>query len=375
VEKLKILHTGDVHFGAKLAWLGARGQEQRRKTLETFGKIIDLAINARIDLLLIAGDLFDSARPSRELIQAVQQGVERLARYGIQVCLLPGTHDRYDGGSIYRGSALAAPNLHIFREERLGALELNELEVTVYGNAAVLGPGEDLLAGLARQGASRWHICLAHGSLPLRGMAEQGDPVIEPASIERSGMDYVALGHWHSMMDYSQGGVPAYYCGAPEPVSPRDREAGFVILVELGAGGKAEIKPVRVSRRRLENLEIHLEEVTDAWDLKRRIQAHGDDNLIAQVVLRGLVPEGMAIDLAELHDELAPFFFHLDIRDETLLSLDQLDSGSYPENTLIGRFVRVAEEMLEHAEGDRRRLVEEAARAGLAFLRKDDATC
>ena len=62
---LRLLHTSDVHLGATFKVLGERGREQRRQLEATFARVVTLAIEERVSVLLIAGDLFDSASGKR----------------------------------------------------------------------------------------------------------------------------------------------------------------------------------------------------------------------------------------------------------------------------------------------------------------------
>jgi exonuclease SbcD len=57
---LKILHTADIHLGAKFSGLGSKGDSQREQLRATFKNVIATAINERVNIVLIAGDLFDA---------------------------------------------------------------------------------------------------------------------------------------------------------------------------------------------------------------------------------------------------------------------------------------------------------------------------
>ncbi|HEY5628525.1 MAG TPA: metallophosphoesterase, partial [Candidatus Limnocylindrales bacterium] len=57
---LRLLHTADVHLGARHTDLGDRAAALRERQFAAFRASIDLALAERVDLFLIAGDLFDS---------------------------------------------------------------------------------------------------------------------------------------------------------------------------------------------------------------------------------------------------------------------------------------------------------------------------
>ncbi len=374
MERLRVLHTADIHLGAKFTGLGARGREQRRKLLETFDKVVDLAINSHVHLVLVAGDLFDSNRPTPELLNAVLRGLDRLEGQAIEICLVPGTHDRWGEASVYcRQEFLQRPYIHIFTDSRFIPLELPSLSTTVWGRALAESQTGDVLAGLHREGPSQWQLALVHGSIRLPGHVEQDEAMMDTASLAACGMDYVALGHWHSLADYSRWGPPAWYCGAPEPISARDREAGYVILAEFPRESAPEIKPVRVSRRRAEILHVNMDEIADPLELRRRIEAMADENLMLDVKLRGLASPHLLFDSLELQDDLAHFFFHLHIEDASSVSVDEVDKLHLPVTTLSGKFLDLARARIAEGPPEEKKLVEEALKVGLAYLARSDA--
>ena len=76
---LRIVHTADVHLGARHADLGrARGGPARAPVRRVRRPPVDLAIEERVDLFLIAGDLFDSNTQPRRSVERVAAELARL---------------------------------------------------------------------------------------------------------------------------------------------------------------------------------------------------------------------------------------------------------------------------------------------------------
>ena len=90
---MKFLHTSDVHIGAKFEMLGDKAREHREQLKKTFSKIVEVAIEEKVNLFLIAGDLFDSNNPSPKNIKFVQEKFSKLTAEKIKICLIPGNHD------------------------------------------------------------------------------------------------------------------------------------------------------------------------------------------------------------------------------------------------------------------------------------------
>src|SRR6476661_3732370 len=105
---LKIIHTADVHLGARHDDLGEQAAIQRERQFAAFRATVDLAIAEKIDVLLIAGDLFDSNVQPRRSVERVTAELKRLADARIRTVIIPGTHDVFDRASIYRAYDLPA---------------------------------------------------------------------------------------------------------------------------------------------------------------------------------------------------------------------------------------------------------------------------
>src|SRR6266849_4593650 len=95
---LRVLHTADVHLesdGYGDAHQQAAHTERGRRI---FQRIVDRALTDKVDLLLIAGDLFDHNRVSNEAVDFVRAELERLRQ---PVVILPGNHDALRTNAIY----------------------------------------------------------------------------------------------------------------------------------------------------------------------------------------------------------------------------------------------------------------------------------
>ena len=90
---LRIIHTADVHLGARHDDLGEQAAAQRERQFAAFKAAIDLALAEKVDLFLIAGDLFDSNVQPRRSVERVAAELKRLAEARIRSVIIPGTHD------------------------------------------------------------------------------------------------------------------------------------------------------------------------------------------------------------------------------------------------------------------------------------------
>ncbi|MFU8796305.1 MAG: metallophosphoesterase family protein [Dehalococcoidia bacterium] len=364
---LKILHTADIHLGARFAGLGDRGAAQREQLRTTFKKVIATALEERVDIVLVAGDLFDSnQQPQRNTDLVIEQfGVLNDNR--VPICVVPGTHDPLDSSSIYRKVDFdkRCPNLTVFVGEEMPWREYPDLDLTVYGrpnlsNRSYSSP----LKGIKRTTSSRFHVAMAHGSLYIPEKTAEDDHVFRLDEIRESGMDYVALGHWHR--PWSCCDKPsAWYSGPPEWI-PDQRERGAVLLVTLLESGEVKVEPRETGVRGYDEVEIDMSEIRDRAMLQAMIYAGADRDLVRRVTLKGLRDAELIVNTEELEAELGEKFFHLSLADRSHPRVGHVPEDS--ERLIMNRFIKLMNEQIENAQGDEREIAESALQYGIALL-------
>jgi DNA repair exonuclease SbcCD nuclease subunit len=239
---LRVIHTADVHLGSDGYGSADDQRAHDARGRRAFTAIVDLALRDSVDLVLIAGDLFDHNRVPDELVAFVQSELERLRQ---PVVLLPGNHDALYAGAIHdrHDVAGAAPHVHVIRERDGQVIELPALDLAVWGRAMEEHePAFHPLAHLPARGGRRWHIAMGHGFFyPERQAPDRSSPIFAD-QIRDSGWDYIALGHQHVRTDVSQGSVTAYYAGAPSAAGT-GVPGGSVLLVELSDADGVRVTP------------------------------------------------------------------------------------------------------------------------------------
>ena len=97
--KLTFIHSGDLHLGAPFRGLRALSpawaQRLARAIPEAYDRVIQACLDNHVDFLLLAGDMFDTDKPSYSHMRHFMRGLERLHDAGIPVYMIPGNHDPY----------------------------------------------------------------------------------------------------------------------------------------------------------------------------------------------------------------------------------------------------------------------------------------
>lgn len=274
-----MLHTSDWHIGRTF-----HGRPLLADQEQTLTALADLVRDQRIDVVLIAGDLYDRAVPSVDAVQLATRSLARIRAAGAQIVLSTGNHDSAARVGAF-GDFLAAGGLHI--RSAIDRLDVPVLladshgEVAIYGipylepdiarqvmeipdvrgHAGVLGEAMSRIrADLAGRPAGTRSVVLSHafvvGGTPTE--SERCIDVTEPTAGEAlfefkrgtvgsvpaetfKGVDYVALGHLHRRQQLAPR---LRYSGSPLPYS--FSEAGQIKggwIVDLGASGVRDVRP------------------------------------------------------------------------------------------------------------------------------------
>ena len=357
---LKFIHAADFHLDSPFAALppGQAG-ERRRESRELAFRLADYVNSRGIHLVLLAGDLFNSAAPYQETGEAL---AEAFGRMRAQVFAAPGNHDWYGPGSPW--TTVEWPeNVHIFREAAMTALAVPELGVTVYGGAFT-GPeqGESLLSGFTAPADGGVSIGLLHGEIDP---SEARYNPLRREEIEDSGLTYLALGHIHKRGEPRRfGKTLCAWPGCPEgrgfdELGPKGFYEGVI------DGGQVSLTFVPFAQRRYEILDV---DVTGQSPRAAAEAALPQDTArdLYRIRLTGETGEGGA-DPKALETALAGRFYALEVQDHTRVAADVWARAG--EDSLRGLFLRELRARWEAAgdEAEQERITQ-AVRFGLAAL-------
>ena len=357
---LKFIHAADFHLDSPFGALTAQqAAARRRESRELAFRLANYVNQQGIDLVLLAGDLFDSGNAFRETGEQLAQA---FGQTRARVFIAPGNHDWYGPGSPWL-TVSWPENVHIFQTASMTAFELPEKNAVIHGAAFTGGEqAESLLAGFAAPADGRLHIGLLHGETDP---AEQRYDPIRREDIAASGLAYLALGHIHKRTEpFRCGGTLCAWPGCPEG-------RGFDELGEKGfyqgilENGTVSLQFIPFARRRYEILEVDVTGKDPRAALEAALPPDTARHLY-RILLTGETGEG-GMNAPALQEALADRFYALDIRDHTRMAEDVWKRES--EDSLRGLFLReLRAKWKAAATEEERETVTRAARFGLAAL-------
>jgi exonuclease SbcD len=299
---VRILHTSDWHVGKTI-----RGHSRLDEHRAVLGEIVALARSESVDLVVVAGDLYESAAPSAEAEQVVLRTLLDLHDTGAAVVVVAGNHDnpgRFEAIRPLMGEIGITVAGHVRRPEDGGVVELHAggqpVQVALlpfvsqrYSVRAAELMANDLaenvgryaervrgIVGALTSGFSAGSVNLLVAHCMVRGGRAGGgerdaqtafeDYWVEASSFPTSA-SYVALGHLH-LAQAVPSGVPAWYSGAPIQVDFGEAGAGkHAILVDVEPGRPAKVREVPLTTgaqlRTLTGSLAELREIAEAEDL------------------------------------------------------------------------------------------------------------
>jgi len=358
---LKFLHAADFHLDSAFGALSPRqAAARRRESRELAFRLANYVNQHRIDLVMLAGDLFDSNSAFRE---TGEQLAEALGQMEAKVFISPGNHDWYGSGSPWK-TVRWPENVHLFTENRLTAAEVPEWNLVIHG-AAFTGTEQTagFLQGFKAPADGKVHIGLLHGEIEP---AEARYNPIRKSEIAESGLAYLALGHIHKRREPQwYGSTLCAWPGCPEGRGFDELgEKGFYEGT-VGDDGQVSLTFVPFARRRYEILEVDVTGKDPRAALEAALPAETTPHLY-RILLTGETGEA-GVDTAALTEALADRFYGLEIRDHTRMAEDIWQRAE--EDSLRGLFLRELRARWNAAETeDERKTVTQAARFGLAAL-------
>ena len=263
---MKFIHAADVHLDSPLRGLeeyaGAPVQRVRLATRHALENIVQLCLNERVDFLVIAGDLFDTAcRDFNSALSAAAQ-MQRLNRANIPVYLILGNHDSRDE------MARQVPwpeNVILFDHKRPHTVKHPTLPVAIHGMSY---PKREVTENLVPDYPPPVPDCFNIGVLHTNAGGNPNHDAYAPCSVAElaaKGYDYWALGHVHDFaLLHSRPHIAYSGVSQGRHIKELGPKGCLLVTVEMGEVASVEFRETDVMRWYRETIELEPDDDDDA---------------------------------------------------------------------------------------------------------------
>ncbi|MCM1107194.1 MAG: metallophosphoesterase [Blautia sp.] len=343
---MKIIHCADLHLDARMTANLSREQarERRKEILRTFTRMVDYAVKNEVRVILIAGDLFDTRAVSATVRNTVKDMI--LGHPGIDFIYLKGNHDNDN----FLSKLDEIPdNLLLFADEwicyRYGNIAITGLEISAKTQA--------MMYNSLVLDHDMFNIVTLHGQLENYKSKDQVQ-VISLNDLKNKSIDYLALGHVHTMK-MERLDARGVYC-YPGCLEGRGFDEcgkkGFVLINVDEETKKADYQFVPIAARTLYTLEVDVTGVMTTQEAMGRIEraiteADYSSGSLVKLVLVGEVEVDSEFNCEYLQELFKDYFYFEKVYDRTKLRVNYSDFEQ--DASLKGEFIRMvlASEMTE----------------------------
>ena len=322
---MRFIHVSDVHLGM-VPDKGKPWSDIRAKEIEdTFDKILEAAEEKKVDLLLIAGDLYHSAPKSTDLAKLD----DRLAKLtNTRTVIIAGSSDHIEKDS--------PSDTYEFRSNTviLPAGEINnayfeDIDTCVTGfSYAQAEYTENFADGVEAQRECATNILLLYGGDSSHGACDF-------KALAGAGFDYVALGGLRKPKHMVKNRMA--YPGSPEPLAHTDTGRHGYIYGQI-IQGETRIKWEPAACRSYINLGLEVKPEYTAKQIegaiRKQIDKMGTEN-IYKIILRGQKGKGVKPAFDSFPDEYSIY----DVVDNTMFDYNADSLMKDNEHNVLGRFI------------------------------------
>lgn len=301
----RIIHAADIHLDSPLQGLGRLGDaglatELRAATRRAYDNLVQLAINEKADLLVIAGDIYDGDWRSYETGEYFVRGLRTLRESGIEVALLYGNHDAES--SITK--RLTMPDgVHVLSTSEPESVEFPDLGVVVHGQGYAIRAVLDNLAQHYPSRRGGWvNVGVLHTGIEgIAGHARYAPCTV--ADLTACEYEYFALGHIHQRSAQAEGDSTVWFSGNLQGRHPGEAGPKGALIVDVESSMPAQVRFEECDVARWGVLEPNLADCKDIDDVvgamadeyQTALGQAGDRPLVVRFRLLGQTPAAGAL--------------------------------------------------------------------------------
>lgn len=370
MEKVRILHCADLHFDTPFNELSKEiSNISKEELLEVFKNIIDLTIKEQIEVLLIAGDVFDNLTVNKSTLFFISNQLIRIPN--VKVFISPGNHDPYNEKSFY--NMIKWPNnVYIFKGD-LEYKEIEELNLVIWGAGFRNSYENESLLSNIDVDKSKINIMVMHGEIE-NGISNNEYNPIYLNDIESSNLDYIALGHRHKFSGILKRGITSYaYSGCPQGRGFDEEGEKGIIIGEVYRGG-VKLQFLPICKRKYTTLEIDVSESNTYDELVLKILSTVNKTEIKRdfykIILVGELREHFSLNEKILIDKLKSEFYYIKIVNNSKIAINLEDISN--DYSIKGKFIAKIIKKMNNANEEEKEVLNMALKIGIQCLSEDE---
>lgn len=343
MQSVTFIHAADLHLGAPFKGLRALSPQWADVLLRAipaaYERVVDAAIENKVDFVVIAGDSFDDTRPSYADFSVFVAGLKRLNEAGIPVYFINGNHDPFTSWN--NDFDMLPPNVHLLGAQgpEFACYERDGQPIAFIGGRGYYNQawpaGVDVSAGISRETAANelgkhapFMIGLLHTGLDI-------DPTrspVRPDNLLARDVDYWACGHIHQTRMLPGLENPRIaFAGSPQGRGTWETGKHGALKVTLTQGAPNKVEFIATEQVEWQRLRIDVSACQSVADVQREIVAaqfaananSHCQRMIFRIMLTGrtalhaLLQRQVLEDLRIAVNDSYPFFFIDAVTSET----------------------------------------------------------
>jgi len=346
---MKILHVSDTHLGySAYRKVTLDGINQREMDVyDSFKQFIDHAIDLKPDLIIHAGDLFDSVRPNNRAITFAIKQILRISKQKIPTIIVAGNHEHpklKETGHIFSIFDHLEHVYPVYNEkyEKLNFTINNEkITIHIVPQCSLKSDFEEEIKKIKPDSKSKYNIFTAHGAITgikAFSMNEFNELYI-PANFLSKDFDYIALGHYHKYTKITEN---AFYSGSTDNLTFTDAgdKKGFIELDLKNKTLKTNFIPLKnrpmIDSPPIKCTNLRLEQVMNK--IKQTLQEIQPREKTFRIVLEDIAPEiYRGLDFGEIR-KISSNAVHYEIKANIIKDKNTKTSSNSKINALVNEY-------------------------------------
>ena len=295
---VKFAHLADCHLGC---W---RQEELQKLNFQSFQKIIERCISEKVDFILLAGDLFDSAYPSIEILKDSFAEFKKVNDAKIPVYLIAGSHDFSASGKTFldvlekSGFCKNVENYKIQEDGKIKLIPSFHKDIAIYGYPGKKSGMEvEDLKKVYFDSINQSTIFMIHttikdivGTIPMNSVEKEKLPLA----------NYYAMGHIHQRFETELSNSKYVYPGPTFPANFQelaDLKYGSFVIVEMD-GQQTKTELIKIPLKEIAYVEIELKNgLTATQEIISELDKLNLNDKIVLLRLKGILDQGKTGDI------------------------------------------------------------------------------